>query len=201
MRKKNKLICGIGINDSSEPVRWKDDNGKCILCPYYMKWVNMLKRAYDKEFHKRQITYSDVSVCEEWHYFSNFKKWMANRDWKGKELDKDIVRPGNKVYAPSRCVFVSKELNGILRSNEKIRGDYPQGVYLNKPNKKYIAQITIAGKRCYIGSYGSIKEAHHAYLTVKISEINRYALLSKDDKVKKGLQKHAELLSCNRSVL
>jgi hypothetical protein len=81
--------------------------------------------------------------------------------WKGKELDKDILFPDNKIYSPSACVFISKELNGFIHSNTKIRGLYKIGVH--KVRTKYIAGE--GGN--YLGSYDTEDEAHEAWFKAK----------------------------------
>jgi len=39
---------------------------------------------------------------------------MERQDWEGKHLDKDILIPGNKIYSPDRCIFVSSLINLLI---------------------------------------------------------------------------------------
>jgi hypothetical protein len=87
IRKRNKLICGQGKNDSLVSIKG---------CQYYRKWSNMLHRVFGAKCHN----YVDASVCEEWLTFSNFKSWMETQDWHGKELT-----PIDATYSPSTCRF------------------------------------------------------------------------------------------------
>lgn len=100
MRKKSKLILGVGVNDSESPVsRHKVVGGskkQVWLCPYYKTWRNMMMRAYSDAWAKSYSTYETCVVAEDWHLFSTFKKWMESQDWKGKQLDKDILSVGEK---------------------------------------------------------------------------------------------------------
>ena len=41
---------------------------------------------------------------------------MESQEWEGKQLDKDIVIPGNKVYSPDACIFVDKRINNLMTS-------------------------------------------------------------------------------------
>lgn len=108
------LIFDKGNNDLPDHLtKWKDDDGKCIRCPFYIKWHSMLRRCYSEVFHKNQVNYQGCVVCENWLTFSNFKSWMETQDWQGKELDKDILGNG-KLYSPETCCFVSKELNSFI---------------------------------------------------------------------------------------
>ena len=43
--------------------------------PSYESWHAMITRCYSKKTQERQKTYKDCEVCEEWHNYSNFKKW------------------------------------------------------------------------------------------------------------------------------
>jgi hypothetical protein len=101
MRRKNKLF-GVALNDADYPVvKHGLVNGKVRItwrCPYYTRWYGMIRRCYQDKFTSRNIKYSECSVCDEWLTFMNFKVWMHNQDWKGKELDKDLICIGNKVY-------------------------------------------------------------------------------------------------------
>ena len=87
----------------------------------------MLDRAYSDKYKQRQPTYRDVTVCEEWHSFMRFRAWMVEQDWEGKELDKDILFQGNKVYSPDTCVFVDKAVNLFLTDCAASRGEWPLG--------------------------------------------------------------------------
>jgi len=75
IRKKNKLVCGVGINDADYEVQ-PIINGKRVMCPFYAKWVGMLERCYSEKFQNKWPTYIGCYVILDWIYFSNFKYWM-----------------------------------------------------------------------------------------------------------------------------
>lgn len=108
------LLYGVGVNDADYQVS-PLVSGRQIICKYYARWVNMLKRCYCLKFNKNRSNYDGYTVCEEWHTFSNFKTWMETQDWEGKELDKDLRGNGKKVYSPETCTFVTREVNLSLR--------------------------------------------------------------------------------------
>lgn len=98
---KRRLIYGAGINDADYQTQVVGyvEGKRCSIwrCPYYVKWKSMLKRAYCQKFHKKEPTYTNCKVCEEWLLFSNFKAWVdkqSNRDWEDKHLDKDFIVVG-----------------------------------------------------------------------------------------------------------
>ncbi len=173
--KMRKKIYGLGINDANYVTKTKVD-GKWATCPYYQVWICMLQRSYSKALHARSPTYEKCLVCEEWLIFSNFKAWMERQDWEGKELDKDILVKGNKTYSPETCVFVTHALNMLLVDRGAARGEYPQGVYLEKATGKYKAQCSSGGKRD-IGRFDTMEEAVCAYSKVKSDRIREFAKL------------------------
>ena len=75
-------------------------------------------------------TYKGCSVSEEWLRFSNFKRWMEKQDWDGKQLDKDILFEGNKVYSAETCVFVTSVVNSFTSDSGAKRGEWLIGVSL-----------------------------------------------------------------------
>ena len=103
-----RLVYGVGTNDAWYMIE-TTAGGETYCCGYYQRWVAMLRRCYSKQMHRKFPTYKDCTVCDEWITFSNFRKWMETQDWQGKELDKDILFPGNKHYSPDNCVFVGRD--------------------------------------------------------------------------------------------
>ena len=159
-RKKNKLVCGVGINDLDRSVYWRVD-GKVVICPVYRVWKSMLVRCYDSNFHHK-ITYVESYVVPEWLRLSNFERWMEQQDWEGKELDKDILFPCNKVYGPETCVFISHTLNTFLIDSAGARGDFPLGTHWHKATQMYAAQCgnPFTKKREHLGLFNNPEDGH-----------------------------------------
>jgi len=161
-----KLVFGVGTNDATYIVK-PLINGKQITCPFYAKWSGMIERCQSEILHKKQSTYTECSTCDEWLLFSNFKKWMKTQDWKGKELDKDILVQGNKVYSPETCMFVERSINVLFTNSAAVRGEFPQGVSYHKNNMKFMAKCSSGGKRVHIGYYDNPEDAYTAYRNFK----------------------------------
>jgi len=189
----NKLIHGVGTYNTDCPT-WQKTNEGQIRCPYYQKWMNMLARAYSDKYRTSHPTYEGVEVDKKWHLFTNFKQWMQKQEWEGKELDKDILYPNNRIYSAETCIFISQELNRLMTNNKKRRGKYPQGVSLQKSNKKYLAYLSIDGKNKYLGGFETIQEAEQAYIEAKIIEIERQKTKQTDYRIIKGLNRHIGIL-------
>lgn len=178
-----KLIQGVGINDAGYVTRIEEElplteTGKrrrnvVWRCPFYTRWESMLLRTNSSNYQSSRPTYVGCSVAEEWLRFSTFKKWMEEQDWEGMDLDKDILVAGNKVYSPSTCAFIPHELNMVLSDSRAARGKYPLGVHLQSDCRvnPYQSQISTKGRRCRLGSYSTIEEAHAAWQRTKIQAI------------------------------
>lgn len=164
MAGKRTVVHGVGVNDANYIVV-KVTNGVESRCPIYRAWVDLLSRCYSESRMKKFPTYKNCSVCEEWLRFSNFKAWMEKQDWKGKHLDKDILRPGNKIYSPDACAFVCSLTNGFVLECSKSRGEYPIGVSFHKATGKFVSQVSnpFTKKKEHLGLFIDIKDAHKAW--------------------------------------
>ncbi len=100
---------------------------------------------------------------------------MEGQDWLGKDLDKDIVKTGNKIYSPETCIFVSHEINSLLTNCSAARGKWPQGVYLNKMANKFQVNCRVNGKIKYLGIFLTPEEASEAYKQFKSNLIRSIA--------------------------
>lgn len=123
-----------------------------------------MRRCYNEKYRWKNPSYVGCCVCEEWHIFDNFRGWVNGQDYVGKEIDKDLLSKGNKVYSPDTCVLVDKKINLFLVGTEKVKGEYPIGVDLNKKNGKFRARCwNNDGTRTHIGYYNTPEEAHEAW--------------------------------------
>lgn len=167
---RRKLVFGVGVNDASYVVRPTVGN-TTIFCPYYKKWSLMLQRCYDHNSRSSLPSYIGCSVADEWLTFSNFKNWMAAQDWEGKELDKDIIVAGNKIYSPSTCAFVSKSLNRLMSDCIHENEGGSKGFCFDKNRGLYSTQCHVNGKRKFLGRFKTASEAECVYLRFKSDAI------------------------------
>lgn len=190
MSAPEKIIHGVGINDAEYKVQ-RFANGEHVWeCEFFRTWRSMLCRCYSSSSLKVKPTYSGCSVTHEWLSFSNFRKWMSEQDYKGKHLDKDILSPGNKVYSPDSCVFVSSELNKFLTANRSNKGKWPTGVNWHKGTGKFAAscQNPFTLKRESLGYFDSPVSAHQAWRLRKHELACIYADLQVDPRVAEALR-------------
>jgi len=186
----DKLVYGVGINDANYLVQTQVD-GKRTRCPFYTRWKKMLARCYSASYQQKNPTRKDDSVIQQWLKFSNFKAWMQNQDWQGKQLNKNLLRPNNKIYSPENCCFLDKATQAIITEHSKIIGGvYPQGVSFDKKTTKFKAY----NKKTCIGIFDTPEEASQAYRKFKTKLILDAAEKQTDIRIKKGLQGHADIL-------
>lgn len=147
-----KLLFGVGINDVDYPVqvreKYTDAEGvvrkrHVQTCPYYSRWSRMIERCYSDAYHRRKPSYSDCYVHDDWKRLSVFKAWMELQDWVGKELDKDILVEGNRMYGPDTCVFVDGETNGFFIHRTK-RG---KCIHYRERDKQYVLNYRLPGEK------------------------------------------------------
>lgn len=111
---------------------------------------------------------------------------MKNQDWEGKQLDKDLLVSGNKMYGPDTCVFVSGDVNKFMTDSLRARGDLPIGVTWHKGNRKYNAQcnnLSRSDGKC-LGYYDTPEQAHLVYkarkkvLAIELASMQTNELIS-----------------------
>lgn len=164
--KKQKLVFGTGINDADYPVtQYEKINGKRVrvwVCPFYDIWCSMLRRCYSANSLVKYSSYKDCQVCTEWLTFSNFKKWMEQQEWEGRQIDKDLLKEGNKLYCPEHCIFVDRKINSFVTDSKATRGEYMLGVYWHKPRNKFLSKCSnpFTGEQEHLGYFTSELEAH-----------------------------------------
>lgn len=195
---KTKLVYGVGINDTDYAVTKRETIGyvngnqkqKLIwICPYYRVWTGMLMRCYSSKYQEKYPTYKGCSVSEDWLRFSNFKSWMETQDWEGKQLDKDLLLEGNKVYSAETCVFASGMVNSFTLDSGAARGEWMIGVCWHKRDGKFMSSCSnpFTKKQENLGYFTSESEAHEAWLKRKLELTYELAAIQTDERVAKAL--------------
>ena len=139
----------------------------------------MLRRCYNDTYQKKNPTYIDCEVSDNFKSYEYFYEWchkqvgFNSKDW---QLDKDLLVKGNKVYSEDSCIFIPKEINLLLTKSTASRGEYLIGVYWSKTNKAFRAQINKnKGKREHLGYFNTELEAYNVYKTAKEAYIKELA--------------------------
>ena len=181
MAQPRRPVYGVGINDYPLPKR---------LCPTYTTWLYMLRRCYSPLFQKHNPTYIGCTVDSQWHSLSKFNEWALNNGYeKQLQLDKDILSPGNKIYGPNTCIFVTQELNNLLSIKKTNTKELPIGVRKKTNSSKYSAEGRMDSKFHHIGNYDTPELAHEAYKTFKRNCILVYKERYNQKYIKDALQR------------
>ena len=137
-------------------------------------WTGMLQRCYSSEYHSRQPSYEDCTVCEDWLNFQIFAEWFYSKSnyMPGLQLDKDIKNKDNKQYSPEFCLFVPQSLNVLMRQHKGVKKDgCPVGVQYHKRDKCFKAGIRYEGVQDNLGCFPTCEEASNAYQEARKSKI------------------------------
>lgn len=180
---KNKgapTVYGVGILGTS-PTRNVEDGKRT---KEYVSWYEMLRRCYgDKE---KFPAYKDVTICEEWFLYDNFYNWVQtqeNHDIDGWKLDKDIIKKGNRIYAPDVCCLVPNRVNCLFETLKAKRGNSPIGTSFRQNRNAYsVCCRDCDGKNISLGQYRDKEEAFDVYKQFKESVIRKVA----EEEYKKG---------------
>ena len=187
------IIYGVGRDDLPYSKKHRNSNGDVTwVCPFYERWRGIIRRCYSKAQLKKNPNYIGCTVCEEWLTFSNFKSWMEQQDWEGKELDKDLLVEGNKVYSPHLCLWVPHNINSFLASTMK--NNRATGTCADKTCDRWRAQCknpfatNSYEARGYIGLFETQEDAHLAWKAKKHEYACKLAELQDDPRIAEALR-------------
>lgn len=181
-----KLVFGVGINDADYVIS-PTINSKPLPCKIYATWKDMLRRCYDPKYLETKSTYVGCLVDKEWHSFMQFRAWMLEQDFEGKQLDKDLLFPGNNLYSKDRCVFIPKALNVFILDKIENRTGLPRGAYRSKNKFIGICSDPFTKSNKYLGTFETPEEAHLAWKKYKHKLALEYSKLETDPRVIKAL--------------
>lgn len=141
----------------------------------YSVWANMIKRCYYAN--NSTPSYSDCTVCDEWHNYQTFAEWYtlsAQEGMEDYELDKDLKVTGNRIYSPEFCCLIPSVVNTFTLDNKKKRGETLIGVHYYKSRGKFTAHCAnpMAKSEYHLGYFKSEIDAHLAWRRKK-SEVAR----------------------------
>lgn len=183
----SKLLYGVGCYDGSGTIV----NGTQYR-PYSM-WKEMLRRCYStcESDRAKNNTYSGCSVCDEWLTFSTFEAWITSfPNYCEKQLDKDLLIEGNKIYSPDTCLLISKKLNTFItdyrKNNKQYIGSHP---YATSSRARAYVSNPLNNTKEYLGSFVSEHEAHLAWKKRKLELGLELAALEQDPRARDAIKR------------
>ena len=189
---KEDLVYGHGINDFDGSISVK---GKHIY--EYKIWKAMLRRCYSEGLKIKRPTYKNCVVDSELLSFDNFYNFIRDvhgfscTDSNGRNfhLDKDLLGCGS-LYSRDTICFVPSEINAFLTNKKAVDSGYPIGVLFHKASGRLVSQITINGKKKYLGLFDNSLDAFNTYKREKENQAKHLAEKYKqvtDDRIYKAL--------------
>lgn len=167
------LVHGVGVNDGSR---------RCVVgrsqVPEYIFWKGMLKRCYCEKYQNKYPTYRGCAVSDNFKSYSYFYDWCQKQvgfGIDGWQLDKDLLCYGNKIYSEDVCVFISPEINSIIRPNPVKNCSLPVGVSINPWSGRFFSKLRMNGKMVHIGTYDDQYAAFLAYKSAKEKHVRNVA--------------------------
>ena len=149
----------------------------------YSIWKSMIKRCCPSSS-KRNPTYADCTVVDEWLDYQSFAEWYKNNEFYGLgyDLDKDILSGEVGIYSPETCLLIPRHINIIFsKPRRHTKHDLPVGVHYQKRNnyKKYGARLSITTEsgshQKHLGYFRCPQEAHQAYVIAKEAYVKEVA--------------------------
>lgn len=119
-----------------------------------------------------------------------FRAWMVGHDWEGKQLDKDILVKGNKLYSPNTCAFVDRVVNLFLTDRAAARGEWPIGVRWFEQSQKFMSRCgnPFTKEMEYLGLFHCPNKAHQAWKARKHELACQLADIQADERVAEALR-------------
>ena len=156
----------------------------------YSIWNGIYHRCYkDKD-----TCYDGATICKEWLDNSElFIEWYNSNLYEipgeSMAVDKDLLYPGNKEYAPKVCSILPQTLNTMLSNCKKHKmpkwkadKGLPLGVRYDKRAEKYYGEIKLFGHEEVIplNYHKTTMEAFKEYKAVKQADILTMAVSYKE---------------------
>ncbi len=147
----------------------------------YSIWNGIYKRCY-----KDKDVYDGSFMCDLWlNDKDSFAEWWSAEyyecDGESMAVDKDLLFPGNKEYAPDKCCIIPQTLNTMLSNCKKHRlpkwkaakMDLPLGVRYDSSMKMYYGEIKLYGydEVIRLSYWGTPEEAFAEYKRHKQADI------------------------------
>lgn len=166
----------------------------------YSIWNGIYDRCYRTKEIGAGKCYEGAYMCDSWLNDQDvFVEWYnANYyecDGESMAVDKDLLFPGNKQYAPDKCCILPQKLNTMLSNCKKhrpslgrnVKMNLPLGVRYDENMGMYYGQIKLCGdeKSIKLSCFSTPEEAFRDYKRFKQADILLMAV-----KYKNKIPKH-----------
>ncbi|MBE7035837.1 MAG: hypothetical protein E7403_00925 [Ruminococcaceae bacterium] len=131
---------------------------------------NNMKNRCGKYYQLQNPRYEGTYMCDEWldNKYETFFTWLDNNYYevdgeKQMDIDKDIIKYGNKLYHPDLCLVVPHSINTFYETIEVGKTN----ITYNSKTKKY--RVKVADKNEYheLSNIDTYNEALDIYCDIK----------------------------------
>lgn len=175
------IVCKVGFNDGRYPTTVGGRNSAKLK--QYSHWKNMLERCYGSQSDRLSPTYRLATISENFRSYSYFYEWSERQvgfNESGWNLDKDLLKKGNKHYSEDFCLFLPTEVNCLLIKSDATRGENPIGVSFDKEKGLFESCLRMHGRKRLLGYFSCPINAHKAYKINKEKYIKEIAMKWKE---------------------
>lgn len=175
LRTGHTTSCGCLQKD--EPNRRKHGDAGT---PLYKNYYQMLARCHNPQattYHKYGA--KGRSVCQEWrNSYEAFKKWALEHGYvPGLTLDR---KENEGDYTPDNCRWVTPTTQAVNRGTPASNTSGYKGVTRKRNSDRWVARITVEGRRVQVGTFDTPAEAYAA----RVEYINTHNLTDYMDALK-----------------
>lgn len=166
-------VCGVGIYEPRILCMTESPKTKKA----YKIWNSMLQRT-SAAYAAQRPSYAGTSVAPEFYRFSEFYEWVVKQPgWSmdGFQLDKDLLKKGNRTYSSETCVFLPQRINSLLITHRSRRGELPLGVVNGRREGKYEARVSDGRTKINLGTFSDVPAAFAAYKAGKERLVRKIA--------------------------
>lgn len=131
------------------------------------RYFNMKARC-GKEYQDRNPRYYGTYMCEEWSKDKKaFYKWLDENYYEvtgeQMDIDKDILKYGNKQYHPDLLLIVPHSINSFYENIEVGKTN----ITYSKRSKKYSVKVLDMGELTLFNHLDTYNQALDLYCTIK----------------------------------
>jgi hypothetical protein len=137
----------------------------------YRYWSDMNTRCNNKNYSDKFPTYKEVHMSDYFKDYNNFVVWCREQPEFFKDnwvLDKDILKPNNKIYHENLCCFVPTQVNSFFTFKKILGSELPIGVSWSESEGMYKSYCALLdGRNKTLGRFDNPDDAFSAYVEYK----------------------------------
>lgn len=147
---------------------------RATFSPTHSSWGAMKRRCYDKNFlGYEKYGGRGITVCDRWLDYKNFLADMGERP-DSMSIDRIDV---NGNYEPSNCRWADREAQNHNQNRRADNTSGIPGVNWHTKQSKWVARISIRGKRISLGYFNNLADAELAYINAKNKVKESYGIV------------------------